>query len=182
CGLRTLGFDWEASDFFWFLADVAERDENVDLMYGVDGERNLDERILDHLSGYEGSRPVRIGNAAHHQQQHDVWGAILDSFYIHTRTVDRLDDRLWPILHRQVEQALAHWQEPDHGIWEVRGDPKHFTSSKVMCWVALDRGARLARVRGEPELVERWREGADLILAEVCDKAVAKRGACTQPD
>src|SRR5205085_8115542 len=75
-GLHTLGFDWEANDFFWFLADVGERDENVQLMYGIDGEPNLEERVLEHLSGYEGSRPVRIGNAAHHQQQHDVWGAI----------------------------------------------------------------------------------------------------------
>ena len=86
--------------------------------------------------GYEGARPVRIGNGAYRQHQHDVWGAMLDSVYLHTRSRDRLDERIWPILVTQVEAALAHWREPDRGIWEVRGEPQHFTSSKVMCWVA----------------------------------------------
>ena len=113
-------------------------------MYGIDGERDLNEQILDHLTGYEGARPVRIGNGAYNQRQHDVWGAVLDSVYLHTKSRDRLDERLWPILRRQVEAALEHWREPDRGIWEVRGEPQHFTSSKVMCWVAVDRGARLA--------------------------------------
>src|SRR5947199_1156002 len=84
--LYTLGFDWEANDFFWFIADVAERSEELQVMYGVDGERDLEERVLDHLDGYAGSRPVRIGNAAHRQRQHDVWGAVLDSVYIHTKS------------------------------------------------------------------------------------------------
>ncbi len=179
-GLHTLGFDWEASDFFWFLADVAERDEVLQIMYAVDGSSDLDERILDHLGGYDGARPVRVGNAAARQHQHDVWGAVLDSVYIHTRSVDRLDDRIWPILLRQVDQAIAHWREPDHGIWEVRGEPKHFTSSKVMCWVALDRGVRLAKMRGEPELAERWQEVAEEIKADVCERGVRARGGFTQ--
>jgi GH15 family glucan-1,4-alpha-glucosidase len=179
-GLHTLGFDWEANDFFWFLADVAERDENLQVMYSIDGQPTPDEQILDHLSGYEGARPVRIGNAAHSQRQHDLWGAVLDSFYIHTRSVDRLDDRIWPILSRQVEAAVAHWREPDQGIWEVRGEPKHFTSSKVMCWVAADRGARLARIRGGPESAERWQKAADEIHADVLAHAVDERGVFTQ--
>src|SRR5438128_7926528 len=179
-GLHTLGFDWEANDFFWFLADVAERDEQLQLMYGVDGERDLDERILDHLSGYEGASPVRVGNAAHTQRQHDVWGAVLDSVYIHVRSVDRLDDRIWPLLSNQVEQALAHWREPDHGIWEVRGEPRHFTSSKVMCWVAVDRGARLARIRGKTELADRWQAAADEIHTEICERALDERGVFSQ--
>ena len=104
-------------------------------------------RILAHLSGYEGASPVRIGNAAYGQRQHDMWGAVLDSVYLHTKSRDHLDERIWPILTRQVEAALEHWREPDRGIWEVRGEPKHFTCSKVMCWVAADRGARLARLR-----------------------------------
>ena len=140
-GLHTLGFDWEADDFFCFIYDVADRDEELQVMYGVDGESQLDEQTLDHLHGYDGARPVRVGNAAYKQRQHDVWGAVLDSFYIHTRSQDRLDERVWSILQRQVESALKHWREPDQGIWEVRGDPKHFTSSKLMCWVAADRGA-----------------------------------------
>ena len=179
-GLHTLGFDWEANDFFWFLADVAERDADLQVMYSIDGSPAADEQILEHLSGYEGARPVRIGNAAHNQRQHDLWGAVLDSFYIHTRSVDRLDDRIWPILARQVESAIAHWQEPDNGIWEVRGEPKHFTSSKMMCWVAADRGVRLARMRGEPETAERWQQAADEIRADICEHALDDRGVFTQ--
>ncbi|WP_436763371.1 glycoside hydrolase family 15 protein [Streptosporangium sp. V21-05] len=179
-GLYTLGFDWEADDFFWFIADVAERDEELQVMYGIDGERELDEYVLDHLSGYEGARPVRVGNAAYRHRQNDVWGAVLDSFYIHTRSRDRLDERIWPILKRQVESAIRCWREPDRGIWEVRGEPRHFTSSKVMCWVAADRGARLARLREEPELAARWQAVADEIHADVCAHGVSERGVFRQ--
>ena len=144
-GLYTLGFDWEANDFMNFVADAAEGPGDLQVMYGVGGERELEERILDHLEGYDEARPVRIGNGAYNQRQHDVWGAVLDSFYLHMKSRDRLDERIWPIIVRQVKEALEHWRQPDRGIWEVRGEPKHFTSSKVMCWVAADRGARLAR-------------------------------------
>ena len=105
-GLYTLGFDWEANDFLYFVADVADGPGDLQVMYGVGGERELDERILDHLEGYDGARPVRIGNGAYNQRQHDVWGAVLDSFYLHTKSRDRLDERIWPILVRQVEAAL----------------------------------------------------------------------------
>ncbi len=179
-GLFTLGFDWEANDFFWFIADQAERDEELQIMYGIDGERELTEQTLDHLHGYDGARPVRIGNGAFRQRQNDVWGAVLDSVYIHTRSRDRLDDRIWQILQRQVEAALEHWQEPDRGIWEVRGELKHFTSSKVMCWVAADRGARLARLREDFELAERWQKAADEIHVDVCTNGVSGRGVFTQ--
>jgi GH15 family glucan-1,4-alpha-glucosidase len=179
-GLHTLGFDWEANDFFWFLADVAERDDELQVMYSVDGQPTPDEAILEHFSGYEGAVPVRTGNAAHTQDQHDLWGAVLDSFYIHTRSVDRLDDRIWPLLARQVECAIEHWREPDCGIWEIRGQPKHFTSSKLMCWVACDRGARLARVRNEPDAASRWQAVADEIKADICEHAVDDRGVFTQ--
>ncbi|MER5648058.1 glycoside hydrolase family 15 protein [Streptosporangium sp. NPDC002524] len=179
-GLYTLGFDWEADDFFWFIADVAERDEDLQVMYGIDGERELDEHILDHLHGYEGAKPVRVGNAAYRHRQNDVWGAVLDSFYIHTRSRDRLDERIWPILKRQVESAIRNWREPDRGIWEVRGEPRHFTSSKVMCWVATDRGARLARLREEPELAARWQAVADEIHADVCAHGVSENGIFRQ--
>ena len=99
---------------------------------------------------------MRVGNAAYNQNQHDVWGTLLDSVYIHTKNRDQLLDSSWPILVRQVEQAMAHWREPDRGIWEVRGEPKHFTSSKVFCWVACDRGARLARLRNDAERADAW--------------------------
>jgi GH15 family glucan-1,4-alpha-glucosidase len=123
---------------------------------------------------------VRIGNGAHQQHQHDVWGAVLDSVYLHTKSTDRLDERIWPILKRQVEDALAHWREPDHGIWEIRGEPKHFTSSKMFCWLAADRGARLARLREDYEVAQRWQAGADEIHADILANAVDDRGVFTQ--
>jgi GH15 family glucan-1,4-alpha-glucosidase len=149
-------------------------------MYGIGGESRLDEQELDHLSGYAGSRPVRIGNGAYRQHQHDVWGAVLDSIYLHTRSRDQLPDRLWPIIKRQVAGALDHWREPDHGIWEVRGEPQHFTSSKLMCWVAADRGARLAELRDDREWAERWHAAAAEIHADICAHGVDERGVFTQ--
>jgi GH15 family glucan-1,4-alpha-glucosidase len=178
--LYTLGFDWEADDFFWFIADVAEQDEELQVMYGIDGERNVEEHVLEHLQGYNGARPVRVGNGAFTQRQHDVWGAMLDSLYIHTQSTDRLDERIWPILTRQVECALKYWKEPDRGMWEVRGEPKHFTSSKMMCWVAVDRGARLARLRADDGRAERWQAAADEMHADICKNGVDERGVFTQ--
>jgi len=179
-GLYTLGFDWEANDFFAFVAELAERDEQLQIMYGIGGERELKEQVLDHLSGYDGARPVRIGNGAYKQTQHDVWGAFLDSVYIHTRSRDHLDERMWPILTRQVEAALENWRLPDRGLWEVRGEPQHFTSSKVMCWVAADRGAKLARLRDDGKRAERWQAAADEIKADVLANGVDRRGVFTQ--
>jgi GH15 family glucan-1,4-alpha-glucosidase len=109
-----------------------------------------------------------------------VWGALLDSIYMHTRSRDGLAESTWLMLCAQVEEAIAHWREPDRGIWEVRGQPKHFTSSKVMCWVACDRGARLARLREAHELAARWRRAADEIHADVCANGVDGRGVFTQ--
>ncbi len=180
-GLYTLGFDWEANDFFYFIADVAEAERGqLQIMYGIDGEAKLEEKVLDHLSGYEGARPVRVGNGAYNQEQHDVWGAVLDSVYLHTKSRDHLPERLWPILVKQVEDAIAHWREPDRGIWEIRGEPKHFTSSKMMCWVALDRGARLAEIRDDARRAEEWQRTADEIHADICDNALDERGVFTQ--
>jgi GH15 family glucan-1,4-alpha-glucosidase len=178
--LYSLGFDWEANDFFYFIADVAQGTEELQVMYGVGGERSLEEGTLDHLGGYEGARPVRIGNAAYKQRQHDVWGALLDSVYLHTRSRDTLDERVWPILKRQVEAAIANWRKPDRGIWEVRGEPKHFTSSKMFCWVACDRGARLAEIREDDEHVARWQAAADEIHADICERGVDERGVFVQ--
>jgi alpha,alpha-trehalase len=179
-GLFTLGFDWEANDYLYFIADAASGDEDLQIMYGVTGERELEERILPWLNGYEGARPVRVGNAAYQQRQHDMWGAVLDSVYLHTKSRDHLDERIWPLLVKQVEAALRHWREPDRGIWEVRGEPRHFTSSKLMCWVAADRGARLARLREDHEYARRWQQAADEIHADICANGVDKRGVFTQ--
>jgi alpha,alpha-trehalase len=180
-GLYTLGYDWEANDFFYFIADVVEAEEGrLQIMYGIGGEAELPESVLPNLSGYDGAQPVRIGNGAYNQNQHDVWGAILDSFYLHTKSRDHLPERIWPILVKQVETALENWRLPDRGIWEVRGEPKHFTSSKLMCWVAADRGARLAEIREDLEYGARWQSAADEIKADICENGLDERGAFTQ--
>jgi len=179
--LYALGFDWEANDFFHFVADVAAAEGgDLQIMYGVDGERALQESTLDHLSGYDGARPVRIGNAAYAQRQHDVWGAVVGAIDLYTRAHERVDDRLWAIVQTQVRRALEHWQEPDQGIWEVRSGPQHFTFSKVACWVAADAGARLAEGRGEKKLAAEWRTAAEQIRADVLAHAVDERGVFTQ--
>jgi GH15 family glucan-1,4-alpha-glucosidase len=179
-GLYTLGFDEEANDFFYFIRDVVGTSGRLQVMYGIGGERELPERALDHLDGYLHSRPVRVGNDAYRQEQHDEWGALLDSIYLHTKSRDGLAASTWDMLCRQVEDAIAHWRAPDRGIWEVRGLPQHFTSSKVMCWVACDRGARLARLRDDDARAERWAAEAAEIHADVCANAVDDRGVFTQ--
>jgi GH15 family glucan-1,4-alpha-glucosidase len=179
-GLYTLGLDRDANDFFYFITDLAEQHADLQIMYGIGGERELTEHTLDHLSGYDGARPVRIGNGAWDQRQHDVWGVLLDSAWLHTRSRDRLDERRWPMLARQVEAALTHWREPDQGLWEVRGPPQHFTASKVLCWVAADRGAKLAQLRGDSEQATAWRKAAEEIHADVCAHGTDDRGVFCQ--
>jgi len=179
-GMYSLGYDWEAVDFFSFIADIATRDDELQIMYGIGGERDLTEYELDHLPGYAGSRPVRIGNAAYAQQQHDVWGALLDSVYLHSKAADHLDGRIWPILDKQVSQALKHWREPDAGIWEVRGPLQHFTSSKIMCWVAVDRGSKLAALTGETGKAAEWELAAQEIKDDILANGVDERGVFTQ--
>jgi GH15 family glucan-1,4-alpha-glucosidase len=179
-GMYSLGFDWEAVDFFSFIADVAGQDAELQIMYGIGGERDLAEYELDHLPGYADSTPVRIGNAASTQRQHDVWGALLDSVYLHSKAADHLDGRIWPILGKQVEAALRHWREPDAGIWEVRGELQHFTSSKIMCWVAADRGARLAAQIGQDDQAAKWEAAAEEIKADILEHGVDERGVLTQ--
>jgi GH15 family glucan-1,4-alpha-glucosidase len=178
-GAYSLGFDWEADDFFYFLAELADHGDLPNIV-GVDGRRDLDEQTLDHLSGYENSKPVRVGNAAIKNEQHDVWGAMLDAAYLHTKSRHTLPERIWPIVSDLVEQAVERWREPDPGIWASRGEPKHFTSSKVMSWVAAERGARIAEMRGENELAERWDAAADEIREDVCANALDDRGVFTQ--
>ena len=184
--LYRLGFDWEAVEYFGFIVDAVsggdlDRAFELQIMYGIGGERDLTERTLDHLSGYEGARPVRVGNGAWDQQQHDVWGMIVDAVDIQFhRSASQIVMPVWEGLASFVEAALKHWREPDQGIWEVRGDPKHFTASKVMCWVAAERGADLARERGNDERADQWQAGADEIKAEVLDKGVSSRGVFRQ--
>ena len=150
--LHWLNLDWEADEFMEFVADIeATEDGSLQIMYGIDGRRNLIESTLDELTGYAGAKPVRIGNGAFDQRQNDVFGAVLDSVLLHTKHSGRMPRRLWPIVETHAECATGVWQNPDQGIWEARGKPQHYVSSKLMCWVALDRAAQLAAIRGDPD-------------------------------
>ncbi|MFC9966536.1 glycoside hydrolase family 15 protein [Nocardia ignorata] len=183
-GLYTLGLDHEADDFFNFLNDVTTGDNGdavpLQVLYGIGGERHLTEETLPELSGYDYSQPVRIGNAAYDQDQHDIWGTMLDAVYLHMKSRQQVPDSLWPMLERTVNAAIDHWREPDRGIWEVRGEPQHFTASKVMCWVALDRGARLAQLHGKHTHATRWFEIAEEIRDDVLANGVDADGVFTQ--
>ena len=175
--LHALGLDWEADDFIQYVADMTRgADGSLQIMYGIDGREDLTESTLDHLGGYEGARPVRIGNGAYNQRQNDVYGAVLDSVYLHSKKRDHIPERLWPVLIDQVRCASAAWREPDQGIWEARGKPRHYVSSKLMCWVAMDRGARLAERRGQADEAESWQAEADEIRASSSSGASTSAG------
>ena len=164
-----------------FVADIEPtEDGSLQIMYGIDGRRDLTESTRDDLSGYAGARPVRIGNGAFDQRQNDVFGAVLDSILLHTRRSKRLPRRLWPIVQSQAECATQVWKNPDQGIWEARGKPQHYVSSKLMCWVALDRAAKLADIRGDPELTAKWRETADEIKADILEHGLTEKGVLRQ--
>ncbi len=179
--LHWLNLDAEADEFMQFVADLEpNEDGSLQIMYGIDGRRDLTESTRDDLSGYAGARPVRIGNGAFDQRQNDVFGAVLDSFLVHTRKSQRLPRRLWPIVQAQAECATKVWTQPDQGIWEARGAPQHYVSSKLMCWVALDRAAQLAEIRGDPELQATWRATAEEIRADILAKGVTSEGVLRQ--
>ncbi|MBX3031778.1 MAG: glycoside hydrolase family 15 protein [Chloroflexi bacterium] len=184
--LHALGFRAEAHAFLDFLAGRVEA-APLQIMYGVGGELDLPERTLDTLSGYEGARPVRVGNGAVGQRQLDAWGWILDLLLrdLGTDDVDARapDARMWAMTIRLAEEAAAAWRLPDQGIWEIRGEPRHFSSSKLMCWVALDRAARIgARVAGQEAGARSvaWRAEADLVRDDLLEHAVDARGVFTQ--
>jgi GH15 family glucan-1,4-alpha-glucosidase len=178
--LHTLGFDHEARDFMRFIVDVCKDSPDLQIMYGIGHERELAEKTLDHLSGYGGAKPVRIGNGAYDQRQNDVWGSLLDSVYVHEKALrgrGTATDR--ELIRHQVEAAIDAWPHPDQGIWESRGEPRHYVSSKLMIWVAVDRGARLARWvpegdRGErwEAVAEEWQAKADGFKAEILERGV----------
>jgi alpha,alpha-trehalase len=179
--LHFLDLDWEADEFMQFVADLEPNEDGaLQIMYGIDGRRDLIETTRDDLSGYDGARPVRVGNGAFDQRQNDVYGAVLDSVLLHTRRSQRLPRRLWPIVQAQAECATRVWREPDQGIWEARGKPQHYVSSKLMCWVALDRAAKLAAIRGDPDLSATWRATAEEIHADILEHGVSERGVLRQ--
>ena len=179
--LHMLNLDWEADEFIQFIADVEPtEDGSLQIMYGIDGRRDLTETTRDDLTGYAGASPVRIGNGAFDQRQNDVYGAALDSILLHTRRSERLPRRLWPIVESQAECATLVWQQPDQGIWEARGKPQHYVSSKLMCWVALDRAAKLAEIRGDTDLQAKWSAVAEEIHADILAHGLDERGVLRQ--
>jgi GH15 family glucan-1,4-alpha-glucosidase len=179
--LHFLNLDWEADEFMQFVADLEpNEDGGLQIMYGIDGRRDLSESTRDDLSGYAGARPVRIGNGAFDQRQNDVFGAVLDSILLHTRRSERLPRRLWPLVEAQAACVSKVWRDPDQGIWEARGAPQHYVSSKLMCWVALDRAARLANIRGDQELEVTWRNGAEEVHEDILTHGVSDRGVLRQ--
>jgi len=176
--LMRLGFTEEASRFLHFvLAHCAKPnpDGSLQIMYGIDGRKNLDEEVLGHLSGYRGSRPVRVGNDAYKQFQLDIYGELLDAIYLYNKYGEPISYELWQTVERLVDWVCANWQRPDDGIWEVRGDRQQFVFSKLMCWVAIDRGLRIADARSFPADRTRWLDERDQIYTAIMENGWSKK-------
>ncbi len=169
-GLLRIGFTEEAQNFMgWLEARCHELnpDGSLQIMYGIDGRHTLTESTLDHLEGYRGSKPVRIGNGAYDQLQLDIYGALMDSVYLYNKYGTPISFDLWCGLRRLVNWVCDNWTRTDEGIWEVRGGQRHFVYSKLMCWVAVDRGLRLADKRSFPADRERWYRVRDQLYEEL---------------
>jgi GH15 family glucan-1,4-alpha-glucosidase len=169
--LMRLGYTTEAAAFMrWIEArcqETAPRRFPLQVMYGVDGRHRLEETELSHFQGYRGSRPVRIGNAAYRQLQLDIYGELLDSVYLYNKYGEPISYEFWRQLTRMVDWVCQHWRQADEGIWEVRGGRRPFLYSRVMCWVAVDRGLRLAQKRSFPAPLDRWQRVRDQIYHDV---------------
>ena len=180
--LHYLNLDWEADEFMQFVADVEPNEDGaLQIMYGIDGRRDLTESTLDHLTGLCGrasgaDRKRRIRPASERRLRRRPR---LDP-PAHAYGVSVLPRRLWPIVQAQAECATKVWQNPDQGIWEARGAPQHYVSSKLMCWVALDRAAKLAEIRGDAELQATWGATAEEIQADILEHGVSDRGVLRQ--
>ncbi len=180
--LLGAGFENEAQQWrHWLLRAVAGDPHDLQIMYAVDGARQLPERELDHLPGYAGSLPVRIGNGAVTQRQNDVLGEVMIALEL-SRTAGLTEStQSWAMQRALVDALAEHWDEPDHGLWEIRGPQRHFTHSRVMVWAAFDRAVRAVEDHGLKGPVERWRELRDRVRAEVLEKGFdAARGTFVQ--
>ena len=183
--LRKIGHPRMATRFIdWMLRTVPTKDDHLQIMYGLRGEKDLTEETLDHLSGYLGSGPVRIGNAAYHQTQHDIYGILMDVVYQdieeRRRTPERLD-QVWTRVRSVVRKVGESWREPDKGIWEIRGENRHFVFSKVLCWVAVDRAIKIAKLLGKEDWAFEKTALRDEIHANICrDGWNEEVGAFTQ--
>ncbi len=158
--ITKLGHWRSAARFMNFIIDVvSDKDEKIQIMYGINREKNLKERILTHLSGYADSAPVRVGNAAYKQKQHDIYGILMDVIYQQFNLFDvslQNSEELWTITRSIVRIVGNNWQNPDRGIWEIRNEQRHFTFSKLLCWVAVDRAIKVADLIDRQEYVEEW--------------------------
>ncbi len=177
-GFLRIGFTDEAAKFMDWLERCSHDlnpDGSLQIMYGIDGRQELIEETLDHLEGYKGSSPVRIGNGAYNQLQLDIYGELLDSVYLYNKYGSPISSDLWGHLRRLVNWVCDHWQQPDEGVWEVRGGQQHFLYSKLMCWVAIDRGLRLADKRSFPADRDRWIKTRDQIYEEILEKGWSEK-------
>ena len=183
-GLLRIGFTDEAAAFMGWLEARGQElnpDGSLQIMYGIDGRHELKEETLDHLDGYMGSRPVRVGNGAYGQLQLDIYGELLDAVYLYNKYGSPISYDLWRSLRRMIDWVCDNWQRKDEGVWEVRGGRQHFVYSKLMCWVAVDRGIRLADKRSFPADRNRWLKVRDAILEEIMTKGWnTKRNAFVQ--
>jgi alpha,alpha-trehalase len=169
--LLSLGHDGAARRFLMFIKGILKsKSDSFQIMYGIRGERELREKILPHLEGYEESMPVRIGNAAYNQKQNDIYGYLMNVIYQYYRhfpgTLDEIED-MWEIVQNIVRTVIAIWDKPDKGIWEIRGGDSHFVFSKVMCWVAMDRAVKIARFLKKKEHEEQWQNVASKIKYDI---------------
>jgi len=177
--LMDAGFYDEARHWReWLVRAVAGSPEQMQIMYGIAGERRLPEWEIAWLPGYEDSGPVRLGNAAAGQLQLDVYGEVMDALYQACKGGLARHDAAWDMQRTLLDHLAKVWVQPDEGIWEVRGPPRHFTSSKVMTWVAFDRAVKMAEIMGLPGPVERWRELRGRIHADVCQRGFSARRGC----
>lgn len=183
--LHRIGHPRMAGRFVeYVLRTVRTKDDALQIMYGLRGEKKLTEETLDHLSGYHGSKPVRIGNAAYHQEQHDIYGVFLDVIWQdlceRKRTPEALD-RIWTSVRSVVKTVERNWESPDRGIWEIRGEKQHFVFSKVLCWVALDRAIKIARRLGKNKWADLHIPLRDKIHDTICDRGWnEEKGSFTQ--
>lgn len=171
--LIRLGFTDEAAAFMrWIEARCGEQDPDgsLQIVYGIDGRHDLTEQILDHFEGYKGSSPVRVGNGAYEQLQLDIYGELMDSVYLYNKYGEPISFDLWKNLTRLIDWVCKNWRRKDEGIWEVRGPRQEFLYSRLMCWVAVDRGIRLAQKRSFPAPLDKWHKVRDDIYFEIMNR------------
>jgi GH15 family glucan-1,4-alpha-glucosidase len=183
--MTSLGHMDTTRQYMKFIIDVLpDKDENIQIMYGINGERTLTEEVLDHLKGYENSSPVRIGNDAYRQKQNDIYGVMVDVIYQQLKLVDislEESEALWTITRSIVRHVRKNWRNADRGLWELRTKKMHFTFSKVLCWVAIDRGTKIAKLVKREDYAGEWKKTCDEIRQDILENAWNEEmGAFTQ--